>query len=50
MSEIKLIVIFFALTAGRDHIKHLNVTDDVAEMLRIQINRQDIFDSKILEL
>lgn len=43
---------FSLFTAGRDHIKHLAISDDcdVAEMLRIQIDRQDIYECKILEL
>lgn len=42
----------FSFTAGRDHIKHLAISDDddVAEMLRIQIDRQDIYECKILEM
>lgn len=53
-----LISIFFLflfvrlLTGGKDNVKHLSGNDDVADssFSRIQINKIDIYDSKIVEL
>lgn len=40
---------FFSYTAGKTEIGHLISSEEGEEITRIEINRNDIFDAKIVE-
>lgn len=51
--NLKLILNFseYFFSAGKNHIEHLtDTTPDENESVRLQINRMDIYDAKILTL